>query len=223
MTATRTPLTTDRPTRSLGRAHLLAPTVGTGALMLLYLLARPYGDAAGATTTEAAAAFASTWWVVAHVAGALALACYAWLTVRLADLVPGAVSRLARTFGLGGLVLALPYFGAETFALHVIGREAAAGNAALLDLVEPIRGQPVAIVMFGLGLVLLAASAILLALTWWRSGAGPAWSVWPLTAGMVLFLPHFFLPPGGQMAFGVAYAVAAVILLLGLTRGRLRR
>ena len=223
MIAIETPLTAATPSEPRGRAHLLAPTVASGALMLIYLLARPYGDASGATTPDAAEAFASAWWVVAHVAGALALASYARLAMRLADLVPGLVSSLSRRLGLGGLVLVLPYFGAETFALHVIGKEAVAGNTAALDLVEPIRNQPVAMALFGLGLVLLAASAVLLALSWWRSGTGPAWAVWPLTAGVVLFLPHFFLPPGGRMAFGVAYAVAAALMLLALTRGRLGR
>lgn len=128
-------------------------------------------------------------------------------------LVPGRVSSLSRTLGLGGLVLVLPYFGAETFALHVIGKEGVAGNTAALDLVEPIRNQPVAMVMFGLGLVLLAASAVLLALTWWRSGTGPAWSVWPLATLVTLFLPQFFLPPAGRMAYGVAYAVAAALIV----------
>ncbi|USQ81733.1 hypothetical protein [Ornithinimicrobium faecis] len=222
MIATQTQPAIDRPAERRGRDRLIAPTVGTGALMLIYLLARPYGDASGATTPEAADAFASIWWVVAHVAGALTLASYAWLALRLADLVPGVAGSLSRALGLGGLVLALPYFGAETFALHVIGKQAVAGNTAVLDLVEPIRNQPVAMTMFGLGLVLLAVSAVLLAMTWWRSGTGPAWAVWPLTAAVVLFLPHFFLPPGGRVAYGVLYAVACVLLLLGLTRGRLR-
>lgn len=222
MIATQTQPAIDRPAERRGRDRLIAPAVGTGALMLIYLLARPYGDASGATTPEAADAFASTWWVVAHVAGALALASYAWLALRLADFVPGVAGSLSRALGLGGLVLALPYFGAETFALHVIGKQAVAGNTAVLDLVEPIRNQPVAMTMFGLGLVLLAVSAVLLAMTWWRSGTGPAWAVWPLTAAVVLFLPHFFLPPGGRVAYGVLYAVVCVLLLLGLTRGRLR-
>ena len=63
------------------------------------------------------------------------------------------------------------------------------------------------------GLVLLAASAVLLALTWWRSGTGPAWSVWPLATLVTLFLPQFFLPPAGRMAYGVAYAVAAALIV----------
>lgn len=35
--------------------HLLAPIVGTGVLMAVYLLVRPYGDAGGAPAETAAA------------------------------------------------------------------------------------------------------------------------------------------------------------------------
>lgn len=219
MTTTDTPaVMRDRPADRRGRAHLLAPTVGTGIFMLVYLLTRPYGDAVGSQTLEAAEAFASSWWVVAHLAGALALASYARLALRHTDLVPGLTSSLSRTLGLVGLVLVLPYYGAETFALHVIGRQATAGDLAALDLVDLIRDHPVAMTTFGVGLVALAASAVLLALTWRRSGTGPAWTVWPLATMAVLFLPQFFLPPAGRVAYGVLYAAAAAILLAGLGR-----
>lgn len=201
-----------------GRAHLMVPTLATGALMLLYLLARPYGDVDDATRPEAARAFASTWWVVAHLAGAFALASYAVLAVRLADVAAGAMGSVGRRLALVGVVLVLPYFGAETFALHVIGREALAGSPGVLGLVDSIRDQPVAVTMFGLGLLCLALSAVVLALVWQRSGATPLWSLWPLATGVVLFLPHFFLAPAGRMAFGIAYAVAAGIFARGLAR-----
>ncbi|WP_162801947.1 hypothetical protein [Ornithinimicrobium murale] len=210
----------DQPARD--RSHLVASTVGTGVLMLVYLLSRPYGDAAGAQPPAAGEAFADSWWVISHVAGLLALASYARLAMRFAELTHSRLGSASRTCALGGLVLVLPYFGAETFALHVLGREATAGRAEALDLVEPIRNQPVALTMFGLGLVLLAISAILLGLAWQRSRTGPTWAVWPLMGGVVLFLPQFFLPPTGRMAYGVACALAAVLMLVGLRRGPTR-
>lgn len=132
------------------------PAGCTGALMAAYLLLRPYGDAAGGDTAAAAEAFASTWWVVAHVCGLLALASCAWLVARFASRRPTWGAGLARTLALVGTVLVLPYYGAETFALHVIGREALTGDPAVLELVEPVRNQLVAMTMFGLGLALLA-------------------------------------------------------------------
>lgn len=220
MTVVESASVSGRPVEVRQHGGLVTSLAGSGVLMLFYLVLRPYGDAQGAQTPQAAAAFASSWWVVAHVAGALALACYARLTVLVAGLGTGTEGVWSRTLGLSGLVLVLPYFGAETFALHILGAQAVGGDAAALDLVDPIRNQPVAMTMFGVGLLLLALSAVLLALAWRRSGVGPVWAIWPLVAGIVLFLPQFFLPPGGRVAFGVAYAVAAGLALLTLRRDR---
>ena len=166
---------------------------------------------------QRAAAFASPWWVVAHVAGALALVGFGRLVLRLADLERDRfVTRLLRWAGLAGVVLVLPYFGAETFALHVIGRHAAAGDTSLLALVDEIRNQPVAITMFGLGLLLLAVAGIAFALAWTRRTGSRA--AWPLGVLMALVLPQFYLPPVGRMTFGVAYLLAALLLAVGVLR-----
>ena len=195
---------------------LLVPLGTTGILMAAYLLVRPYGDMTS-SAAEQAAAFASPWWVVAHVAGALALVGFGRLALRLADLERDwFVTRLARWAGLAGVVLVLPYFGAETFALHVIGRHAAAGDTWLLALVDEIRNQPVAITMFGLGLLLLAVAGIAFALAWTRYTASR--TAWPLGILLALVLPQFYLPPVGRMAFGVAYLLAAVLLAVTVLR-----
>lgn len=195
---------------------LLAPTVGTGVLMAAYLLLRPYGDTGDQTSLAAARAFASPWWVVAHVCGALALASVGRLALRTSDLVPGVLARTARWTGLAGAVLVLPYYGAETFGLHALGRAAVAGDPSVLRLVPEIRDQPVAMVTFGLGLLLLAVAGILVALTWQRA-AGTA-AAWPLGVMTALVLPQFYLPPTGRMAFGVLYAVAAAVLVVAVAR-----
>ena len=199
------------------------PAVASGLLMLLYLTMRPYGDAGTELTMEAAAAFASPWWLVAHVAGALALATYALLAVRVAAGSTGRAGPLSRATALTGLVLVLPYYGAETFALHVIGRAAVAGEPGALELVEPIRDQPVAMTMFGVGLALLAVSAVLMARTWQRSERRPGWAAWPLAGLVVLLLPQFFLPPAGRVAYGVAFALAALLLAAAGSENRSTR
>ncbi len=197
------------------RGALLAPTVGTGALMAAYLLLRPYGDATGAGASTAAA-FASTTWVVSHLCGALALVSVGRLALRLADVDGGRTARAARTTGLAGAVLVLPYYGAETFALHVLGQRALAGDTAALALAEAVREQPVAVTTFALGLLLLAATGPLLALAWQRRGPAPAWAAWPLAVAIVLFPAQFFLAPEGRMAYGVGYAVTAMILAVAV-------
>ncbi|QFG68417.1 hypothetical protein [Ornithinimicrobium pratense] len=200
--------------------HLLAPTVATGVLMAAYLLLRPYGDAQE-DSTAVAEAFASLYWVVAHVCGALALASFALLALRLVDFDDRPATRMARWSGLLGVVLVLPYYGAETFGLHAVGRAALSGNTSALDLVDSIRNQPVALTMLGLGLLLLAGSGIAVALAWQHRPRTPgpvAWAAWPLGLAVALMLPQFYLPPAGRMAFGVTFLLAAVVLAVAVWR-----
>ncbi|MDO5504604.1 MAG: hypothetical protein Q4G67_15700 [Actinomycetia bacterium] len=196
--------------------HLVAPLVGTGLLMAAYLLLRPYGDFGSGTTMEAAEAFGSTAWIVSHLCGALALASVGRLALRLHDLFPGTLTAAARWSGLVGTVLVLPYYGAETFGLHAVGRAAVDGSTTTLELVDPIRNHPAALTTFGLGLLLLAVSGIAAALAWQRRTGSSA--AWPLGLLVALVLPQFYLPPAGRMAFGVLYAVAAAWWLLSLRR-----
>ncbi len=197
------------------RTHdLLAPALGTGLLMALYLLVRPYGDVQG----DLAGALASPPWLVAHLAGALAIASFGRLALRLDEHLGTRLSRVARWAGLAGTVLVLPYFGAETFALHVLGRQALAGDTTVLALVPLIRNQPVALATFGLGLLLLAVAGITAALAWQR--ARGSWTLWPLGVLMAGLLPHFYLPPVGRMAFGVLVLATAALWAWPLFRER---
>jgi hypothetical protein len=192
------------------------PLVSSGVLMAAYLLLRPYGDQGG--DLEAARAMASSWWVVSHVCGMLALASVAVAALRIADTAGGASGLVARWAGLGGVVLVLPYYGAETFALHVVARHARDSDVASMSLVTEIREQPVATSMFGLGLLLLAMSGAAIAIAWRRVAVELAWAGWPLGVLLVLFLPQFYLPGVGRMAYGVAYLVAASLLAVAVRR-----
>lgn len=169
----------------------------------------------GAETLAAARAFASPAWVAAHLLGAFGLAAFAWLALRASAVVRGRLAQHARWTGLLGAALVLPYYGAETFALHVIGRTALAGDLGVLTLVEQVRSQPAALTSFGIGLLLLATSGVLLALAWQRSGRG--WLVWPLGAMVALVLPQYYLPPTGRIAFGLLYAATAALAALAVT------
>ena len=186
--------------------------------MAAYLLLRPYGDVGGGDTPAAAAAFSSGRWIAAHVCGALALASFAALAIRLTDVLEGRLARLARGTSCLGTVLVLPYYGAETFALHILGRTAAVGDLRVLALVAEVRDQPVAVAMFAVGLLSLAVSGIAFALSWSRSGFGPQWAAWPLGISVALVLPQFYLPPAGRIVFGLVYLVSALILTWAIWR-----
>ena len=172
--------------------------------MATYLLLRPYGDARGAESVATAEALASPMWVVAHVAGAAALVSLAALWALLS---PGPYGWAAAI----GAALALPYYGAETFALHAIGARTLAGDPDLLVLVSDVREDPAAMTLFGLGLITLAAAGIGVALEWRREHdrGRVAGALLPLAVTAALFLPQFFLPPAGRMAYGVLFAAAA--------------
>lgn len=204
--------------------HLTMPAATSGLLMAAYLLLRPYGDAISATSPGAAAAFAHPSWVLAHLAGALALVQLGRVGLRIDDALRTPTTRIARGSGLAGALLVLPYYGAETFGLHAIGLTGLT-DPSVLPAVEAVRGHPAAVTTFGLGLLLLAVSGTATAIAWGgavRAGrwAATAWAAWPLAAGALLLLPQFFLPPAGRMAFGVGYAAAAVVLAVAARRAR---
>jgi hypothetical protein len=194
--------------KNTAASHLVTAAVASGVLMAAYLLLRPYGDVQGRKAEVDA--MASTLWVVSHSLGMLALACFASLVLRLSDLSEGWIGVVGQWSAITGLVLVLPYYGAEAFALPVIA-EHSARDPGSVDMVEQIRNQPVAITAFGIGLLLLAVSGICLAIMWRSVASGRAgWAAAPLGGLMALLLPQFFLPPAGRMAYGVLFLAAAV-------------
>lgn len=202
--------------------QLAAPLIGGGILMAAYLGLRPYGDQSTDPATIAAA-FADWRWVASHVCGLLALAQFGRLTQRLEDLSrgegrPSRLARFARATGLGGALLVLPYYGAETFGLHALGRARLDDPTfPLVALTEAVRNQPAALTLFGAGLISLAVSAVLTSLAW-RQFARPSWAPWPLAALMIGFLPQFYLPAAGRIGYGIAYLIAAVVWLAAASR-----
>lgn len=201
--------------KNSGASHVVTAAVASGVLMAAYLLLRPYGDVQG--TKGEVDAMASTLWVVSHTFGMLALASFACLVLRLSDLSEGWIGTLGQWSATTGLVLVLPYYGAEAFALHVIAQHSATEPGSI-DLVEQIRNQPVAITAFGIGLLLLGVSGISLAIMWRSVASGTVgWAAAPLGGLMALLLPQFFLPPAGRMAYGVLFLAAAVGFALSVS------
>lgn len=206
---------------------LTLPLLSSGALMATYLLLRPYGDSSP-DPEIAAQAFASPRWVAAHLAGAASLVAFGGLTRRLAapsggtGTRPSRLASAASLTGVAGAVLALPYYGAETFALQVLGRAHLADpSSGALALVEQVRNQPAALASFGVGLVSLTASGVLTALAWQQQSTprSARWAALPLGALMALFIPQFYVPAAGRMTYGVLYLLAALGWAWQLRRG----
>jgi hypothetical protein len=206
----------DPPARYRVRAAAAALAVA-GILFALYPALRPYTDE---TTPDGARAFASTAWVVSHALGMLGFIGLAVGLLALHVAGPGAGDSkrsfwaLLMTWIGAGLVLS--YYGAEAYGLRVIGRLAAqTGDAGLLDLAHQIRFGP-GVVLFGAGLVLLAAAGIMTVLTAARDRRLVRWGGVLTGICLALYLPQFFGPPPVRIAHGVLLAVGCLWLAAGL-------
>ena len=192
-----------------------------GVLFVLYPAVRPWQDES--TVEGATKALSSGAWVAAHlfamvgfILAALGLLAV-WNVVSRTRAEPLAFAAVVTTWiGVG---LTLPYYGAEDFGLNAIARKAADGQVSdLLGLVDAVRLSPVPITVFGVGLLLLAAGAVLAAVAIWRSGVLPRSSGILFAAGFVLFLPQFFTPPAVRIAHGVLVAAGSIVVALALWR-----
>ena len=200
------------------RAGAVALAVG-GVLFLAYPALRPWHDED--TVAGATASMSSNAWVAAHffaMVGFILLP-LGLLAVRAAvaatRVEPAAM--LAAILGWIGVGLTLPYYGAEDFGLHGIAGPHGRG-ADLLAVVKAVRYQPLAVTIFGAGLLLIAAAAIVAAVAVWRCGVLPRASALLFAIGFALYLPQFFTPEAVRIGHGVLVAVGSVILAVALWR-----
>jgi hypothetical protein len=192
-----------------------------GGLFILYPAVRPWQDES--TVEGATKAMNSGAWVAAHL---FAMVGFILVALGLLAVWNAAHRTRAERLALAAVVatwvgvgLVLPYYGAEDFGLNAIARKAAEGQVSdLLGLVEAVRFSPVPITTFGLGLLLLAAGAVLAAVAIWRSGVLARSSGILFAAGFVLFLPQFFTPPAVRIAHGVLVAAGSIWLAVALWR-----
>jgi hypothetical protein len=180
-----------------------------GVAFLLYPVVRPWTDET--TVDGARAAMASGAWVAAHAFAMLGFI-----------LVPAALLALRESIGLApavvmsvGAGLTLPYYGAEDFGLHAAATK---GGGDLLAVVDATRYNPLAVTMFGAGLLTLAVGAILVAVAIWRAGTLPRTSGLAFAAGFALFLPQFFAPAPIRIAHGVLMLTGLVWLAVAMWR-----
>lgn len=200
------------------RTRLLAGALAlAGILFVLYPVIRPFSDE---TSFQGAAAFASTAWVVAHVLAIIGfiLLMPALLGVYRA-LTETGVERLAfraLLAALAGVGLTLPYYGVEAFAVHEIGQAALwQHDMTLMKLAWSARlGTP--LIMFGVGLLLVGASAIMVATAIWKSRVFPKWSGVPFALGFALYIPQFFGTQPIRVAHGVLVAAGCFWIAVNL-------
>jgi hypothetical protein len=188
-----------------------------GLLFVAYPAVRPWHDettVAGATQSMSSGA-----WVAAHF---FAMVGFILLPLGLLALRAAAASTRAQSPALVATVVAwlgaglvLPYYGAEDFGLHAIAGPHGQG-ADLLALVKAVRYQPVAITIFGTGLILLAVAGIVAAVAVWRSGVLPRAAGVLFGVAFALYLPQFFGNEAIRIGHGVLTLVGCLVLAVAL-------
>jgi hypothetical protein len=179
----------------VGRVRLSAVFLTLSGLFLLaFPVVRPFGDKFSSEPMVVAATFASNSWVLAH---SLAMVGFIFLPLGLYGLhvfLPEyrAQGRAFLGFILTsiGVGLTLPFYGAEAFALQVVGQEAIDQNSQNVEAVaDAVRFGP-AIGFIAVGLILIAAGAVISAWAIMGSRKLPRWSGIPLALGLVLYIPQ---------------------------------
>ncbi len=196
-----------------------AALVAAGVLFVLYPAIRPFSDEKG---IDGAKAFASRSWLVAHSFAIVGFVLLAFgllgITGRLHRSASGQLANRAFLLAGAGIGLTLPFYGAEVFGLHAIGKEALKrGDPTLVAMSDSVRFG-VGIVFIVVGLALLAIGTVMLARAVWRAGVLPRWSAVPLAVAFVLYLPQFSAGQAVRVAHGFLVLAGCVALACGLRR-----
>ncbi len=194
--------------------HLLAlALVVAASALLLYPILRGYAVEDG---TDAAQLYARSAWLWSHVLAMGGFALVAWGL--------SAVDVWAHRLAVVGVALLLPYYGAEAFGLHAMGRRVLeTGTPEVLQeqvgAADLFRFEPVAVTTFGLGWLALAVVGVRLLLMLRPAGRWERTGLVLTAAALLTYLPQFFLPPAGRIAHAVVAAVGLGLLAIMLARG----
>ena len=208
---------------TLGRRMTALSLAMAGVCFALYPAIRPFSDE---STLRGAEAYATSSWLLAH---SLAMIGFILLILGMLGITSLLRKTTAGSSGVTGLVvtwigvgLTLPYYGAETFALRAIGREALQQkNVDLLVTLTKSTRFGEGAWFFGFGLLAIAVGAILFAIAIWRSGVLPKWSGVPLAIGFSLFFPQFYTPQPVRVGHGLVILVGCWLAAWGLLNPRM--
>jgi hypothetical protein len=202
MTTTNIP---DVATAARGRKRIGLQGIAlavAGIAFAVYPMLRGAGSETGMSGADL---YARPAWLVAHVLGMVGFVLTAWALTSL--------DRLAGTLAVAGTALVLPYYGAEAYGLHAIGRRVVeTGDTSAVAAADLFRYEPVAMTTFAVGLLLLAAAGVRLVLMS-RDHAGMVrWGLALTGITLATYLPQFFLPIEGRIGHGVLLGTGLLLL-----------
>ena len=191
-----------------------------GVLFVVYPLVRPY--AAGGAP-DGRAEFASPSWLVAHLAAVGGFIAFGLALVALSGLLKGTGGERAAVVAVAaswiGTGLTLPYYGAETFALHALGGSDLDENA-VTTLAESVRMGAAQATLFATGLLLVAVGAAAAAVAIARSRLLAGWAGIPMAVGFALFIPQFYVDAPLRIGHGVLIGFGCAVVALGVLRSQ---
>lgn len=115
--------------------------------------------------------------------------------------------------------MVLPYYGAEAFGLNAIGRLAVqTHDGSGIAAANMFRYQPVAMTIFAVGLLLLAAAGVRLLLTLRRRTGWSRFGLVLTGLALVAYLPQFFVPIEGRIVHGIVLGAGLLVLAGAATR-----
>ncbi len=191
----------------------------SGILFTLYPAIRPFSSEKG---LDGAAAFGSSHWIVAHMLAMvgftlLALGLVGWHSLLQDTPLEGSAFR-AYVVSLAAIGLTLPFYGGEAYGLHAIGQTALQqNNGSLVDMASVVRGGA-GLVMFLVGLLLLAVGAIMVARVIWKSDRFSKWTGIPFAVAFALYIPQFFGTQPLRVVHGLLVAAGCALIALGMWR-----
>ncbi|MDI9936653.1 hypothetical protein R1X32_37780 [Rhodococcus opacus] len=191
-----------------------------GVLFVVYPVVRPY--AAGGAP-DGRAEFASPWWLIAHLAAVGGFIAFGLALVALSGLLNGTGGERAAVVAVAaswiGTGLTLPYYGAETFALHALGGSGL-DEGAVTTLAESVRMGAAQATLFAAGLLLVAVGASAAAVAIARSRLLAGWAGIPMAVGFALFIPQFYVDAPLRIGHGVLIGFGCAVVALGVLRSQ---
>src|SRR5262245_13062090 len=209
-------------TTTTTRITVAAGLVVSGLAFAAYPALRPYGPESG---LAGASDFGSELWLVAHVLGMLGFVSLAFALRAASVATPwtwsGQPVRRVETRMWLAVSLLLPYYGAEAYGLHEIGRYATDhSDAGVLDVADAFRYAPFEMTTFAIGLLVLVLVGGRLAHGMWRTGGLGRTGGLLAGLGLATYLPQFFGTPEIRVVHGVVLGLGLVLMAVATMRAQ---